>query len=711
MLLHHHAPGPAAASSPLDHAQRAAAPLKRNFAAAFADRDAGVWRPPPLAARPRQGSPSGGGTTAAQSRALPLVRAGRLGAAARALTATPFAPRTPAVWENALALFPPARPGLATAPTLAAAFPAALTAAAEFGRAAGVPTALPRGAVDAAIRRAPRGSAPGPSGLRKEPLRALGEEEQASLGFVVRLRAGGVPVRRVPPLAAQTLAGAELLLLCKPGAADGDGLPRLRPIGRPEILRKLAAASLAGAVRTAASRLLSPLQMGVGVPNPCERVVHEDSATHAHDPSAALVQLDFRNAFNLVSLPAAAASVSRAFPVFCPYLESVYRGGAPPRVYGWVSDATPAGGAVGPLKRLWLGVERGVQQGDPLGPLLHAAATHLSVQRISEAHPAGVGRDVHDDEVVVTPHTDLLAVLQSAAAAGAAVDAELAPAKCAGWSPTGAAALAHWPARWHSDGVMQFSLPLGSDAFVAAAVDRLAATHGALTDAIAALPPSEVQSQLLLFRLYAGPQPNYWLRALSLVWGGRLAGYVDRAAQSSFRRLLTDARDPSPDVVALIARAAAPLTNGGLGIGGRSTLARAAAMASRVDCLRARPLYSPTLKAVAEFLFGADAVPTRTAPPPSHPSFSADMLAAFPGRYVARRPPHSASHPADLAAGPPALAASPSPVVAVAACLSVAGARSGAPHRPPPGPLAASNSPISCFPTRQSRPPGAAARF
>jgi len=47
--------------------------------------------------------------------------------------------------------------------------------------------------------------------------------------------------------------------------------------------------------------------MGVGVPNPCERVVHEVTATLAHDTSAALVKLDFRNAFNLVSLPAAVA--------------------------------------------------------------------------------------------------------------------------------------------------------------------------------------------------------------------------------------------------------------------------------------------------------------------------------------------------------------------------------------------------------------------
>jgi len=245
--------------------------------------------------------------------------------------------------------------------------------------------------------------------------------------------------------------------------------------------------------------------------------VHEVTATLAHDTSAALVKLDFRNAFNLVSLPAAVAFFSRAFPLLFPYLELVYRGGAPPRVYGWVADAALGGGAAGPPRRLWLGVERGVKQGDPLGPLLHAAAMHLAVKRVAEAHLATVVRAVHDNVVVVAAHADLPAVLQSAADAGAAVDAELAPTKCAGWSSTGAAAPASWPARWHKDSVTQFPLPQGTDAFVAAAVDRLAATHCALTDAIVALPPSELQSQLLLLRPSAGPQPTYWLRTIPLV--------------------------------------------------------------------------------------------------------------------------------------------------------------------------------------------------
>ena len=221
LLLYHPAPGAAASAAPLTHSARAAALLSGDFAAALADRDAGVRRLSPrrasrrTSATARGGAPAGsdGSVTAAQRRALRLVRAGRLSAAARALTAAPVAPRTPAVWAKALGLFPPARPGLATTATVEAEVPAALAAAATFSQTTGVPTALPRAAADEAIRRAPRGSTPGPSELRMEHLRVLGDERQAALAGVVNLLAGEAAVRLVPAVAAHALAGADLLLL------------------------------------------------------------------------------------------------------------------------------------------------------------------------------------------------------------------------------------------------------------------------------------------------------------------------------------------------------------------------------------------------------------------------------------------------------------------------------------------------------------------
>ena len=116
------------------------------------------------------------------------------------------------------------------------------------------------------------------------------------------------------------------------------------------------------------------------------------------------------------------------------------------------------------------------------------------------------------------------------------------------------------------------SVPLGSPAFVAAAVAERVGGQRRLTDAIAALPPSALQTQLLLLRLCAGPRANYWLRALPLEAGAQLAGAVDRDAVAVLLRLLTDGADTATTRTRLAARAALPPARGGLGIGGRALM-------------------------------------------------------------------------------------------------------------------------------------------
>ena len=352
----------------LSLAARAAALLEGDFAGALADRDAGIWRPPAgggggpgaPAKRPAErpavppatdsGARSAPRLTAAQRRALRQLRSGRLSAAARSLLAEPPAPKSPAVWRKACALFARAAPGLATAASVAAAFPADLEAAEAAAAASPAPAALSRAAVEAAIRSAGPGKSPGPSGLRVEHLWALAADGQDALVEVLLLLAGGPALPRVPAVATRALAGADLVLLTKPGGMQADGLPGLRPIGMPETLRKLVAAALARSVRGAAAALFAPLQMGVGVSSACERMLHELEAHLALHPHHALLQLDFRNAFNLVSRAAAWAVLSRALPVLSPYLEWVYGGeggGAAPPVYGWAPGGADGGTAEG----------------------------------------------------------------------------------------------------------------------------------------------------------------------------------------------------------------------------------------------------------------------------------------------------------------------------------------------------------------------------
>jgi len=502
--------------------------LDGDFVAALADHNRGVWRPAAHGAAVANRRCVGRAfapklrVTGTQRRTLRQLAAGRLRAAPRSLVADEAAPQTVAAWAKACALFPPATPTLATRATVQATFPDELSEAAAFGARRGAPPGVTQDGAAAVLRKASRGMAPGPSGLRVEHLWALDAAGRYALGGVLLLLTWPAAESRVAVCTSQALAVTELLLLRKPGGVQDDGLPRLRPIGMPEVLRKLAATALARAVREAAAALLAPLQLGVGVSSACERIFHEVRAYLAARRTHPFVQLDFRNAFNLVSRVPAAAVLSAAFRELAAYLQWVYggaSGGGAPRVYGWAvrgggrrGAGEKGGGRVGrqlpapPPPRIALLAVRGALQGDPLGPLLHAAALWLVLWRLHAEHPGLPARAFHDDVVVVSAPADLPRLLGDAARVGAAVDAELAPAKCVGWMPAGAAAPGEWAAGWTTEGVEQFSVPIGFSGFVSAAVDARVGDQRPLTDPIAAPPRTALQSQLLLLRLCAGPR-------------------------------------------------------------------------------------------------------------------------------------------------------------------------------------------------------------
>jgi len=95
---------------------------------------------------------------------------------------------------------------------------------------------------------------------------------------------------------------------------------------------------------------------------------------------------------------------------------------------------------------------------------------------------------------------------------------------------------------------------------------------------------------------------------LPLAWGTRFAAAVDGTAQGALRSLSTDVRDDAAVIAALLERAALPLAHGGLGIGGRTAVVPAAALASQLDNLRTGRKYSRTLAAVADGLVAATRV-------------------------------------------------------------------------------------------------------
>ena len=276
-------------------------------------------------------------------------------------------------------------------------------------------------------------SAPGPSGLRSDHLKAMlqgpvGEGLLRTLDKFVQscLQEG------VPPGVAPILASARLTALRKvsfrEGPTDAAGNATVireegtRPIAAGETLRRLVGKVLMrhGDVRRRL-RALQPVQCGVGVPNACALVATSlqqwVAGLHASGNSEwGILQLDFRNAFTSVSRAQVLAATRKHCPEAVAWLESCYA--APSALY---------------CGRTVLRSERGVQQGDPCGP----AAFAWAVQDLAEDLGPQVGWQawyLDDAHIVGTPlqlHHALRFVLDRAAAIG--LDLNLS--KCQLWGP------------------------------------------------------------------------------------------------------------------------------------------------------------------------------------------------------------------------------------------------------------------------------------
>ena len=152
-----------------------------------------------------------------------------------------------------------------------------------------------------ALRSFPAGSAPGSSGLRANHLKEAvfcpspdrANHTLLCLSRVVNLLCAG----KLPHTVIPHLCGASLLPCLKKGGG-------LRPIAVGEVLRRLTSKCAARAVLPDALQILSPLQVGVGLPAVCEAILY--SVTNVYEnPSIPAdhrftILVDFSNAFNSV---------------------------------------------------------------------------------------------------------------------------------------------------------------------------------------------------------------------------------------------------------------------------------------------------------------------------------------------------------------------------------------------------------------------------
>ena len=213
-----------------------------------------------------------------------------------------------------------------------------------------------------AIRSFPNDSTRGPDGLRPQHLNHMtgpitNGGAQALISalsrFVTVVLEGKVPMSIRP-----FLFGASLMALTK---KEGG----IRPIAVGCTLCRLVSKVAGSRARDKMAALLAPRQLGYGVRGGAEAAVYAARLYMQDLQHRCVLKLDFRNAFNTLRRDKMLQAVQNFAPGLLPFVHASY---SSPSSLFW-SDKT-------------IQSAEGVQQGDPLGPLLFCLTIHPLVSQL-----------------------------------------------------------------------------------------------------------------------------------------------------------------------------------------------------------------------------------------------------------------------------------------------------------------------------------------
>ena len=223
-----------------------------------------------------------------------------------------------------------------------------------------------------AIRSFPAGSSGGPDGLRPQHLKDMTEKQvggsmlTALTHFVNLILAG-----KAPEWVRPYLFGASLLAFSK---KDGG----VRPIAVGLTLRRLVAKIVCRVATEQCIDKLKPRQLGVGVKGGAEALAHGARRFLDNMPADhLLIKLDFSNAFNSLRRDSMREAIEQHMPGLLGYFDSAYGQSSHLQFGDYTIESA-----------------EGIQQGDPLGPLLFCLTIHPLLTEIQSEFVSGYLDDI-----------------------------------------------------------------------------------------------------------------------------------------------------------------------------------------------------------------------------------------------------------------------------------------------------------------------------